>query len=74
MVTSWLEEKQHSLDLFMEPHGVLASELLRRSKPDHNGISSSVALFSGPHGTSAPVGNYGTLLMIADGFSIPFQV
>jgi hypothetical protein len=24
MVTSWSEEKQHSLDLFIEPHGVLA--------------------------------------------------
>jgi hypothetical protein len=43
MVTSWSEEKQQSLDLFIEPHGVLASELLLPSKSDHNGISSSVA-------------------------------
>jgi NAD(P)H-flavin reductase len=51
-----------------------AATVQRRSKPDHNDISSSVALFSGPHGTSAPVGNYETILMIADGFSIVTQL
>jgi NAD(P)H-flavin reductase len=74
MVTSWSEEEQHSLDLFVEPRGGLTSELLRRSKPDGNGRSLYVALFSGPHGTSAPVGDYETILMIADGFGIVAQL
>jgi NAD(P)H-flavin reductase len=70
MVTSWSEEKQLSLDLFIEPRGGFTSELLRRSKPSNNGRSSYVALFSGPHGTSAPVGDYETILMVADGSGI----
>jgi hypothetical protein len=70
MVTSWSEEKQHSLDLFVEPRGGLTRELLRRSKPGENGRSPCVAFFSGPHGTSAPVGDYETILMITDGSGI----
>ena len=70
MVTFWSEEKQHSLDLFVEPRGGLISELLRRSKLDDNGRSLYVAFFSGPHGTSASVGDYETILMITDGSGI----
>jgi NAD(P)H-flavin reductase len=70
MVTSWSEEEQHSLSLFIESHGGLTNELLRRSKADGDGHSSYFALFSGPHGISAPVGDYETILMIAEGSGI----
>ncbi len=70
VVTSWSEGKQSSLDLFIEPRGGLTRELLRHSKTDSDGSSSCLALFSGPHGISTPVGDYETVLMIASGFGI----
>lgn len=70
VVTSWSEGKQSSLDLFIEPRRGLTQEILRHSKISYNGSSSYLALFSGPHGISAPVGDYETVLMIASGFGI----
>lgn len=70
MVTSWSEEKQHCLNLLIEPRGGFTSELLRRSKADGDSYPSYIALFSGPYRTSAPVGDYETIVMVADGSGI----
>ncbi len=66
VVTSWTDGKQESLDLFIEPHHGLTRELL-----GHAGAAESrLVLFGGPHGISAPVSGYETVVMIASGFGI----
>jgi hypothetical protein len=39
-----------------------------------DGLQSPLVLFSGPHGLSAPVGDYEAVLMIASGFVIASQL
>ena len=72
MVTSWAHEKQNRLDLFVEPRNGLTRELLYRAETDENGgaTGSRLVLFSGPHGISAPVGEYESVLLIAAGFGM----
>jgi len=70
-VTSWSDGPQSTLDLFIEPHRGFTQKLLQYSKSNH---STRLALFSGPHGTSAPVGDYETVLMVASGFGIAAQL
>lgn len=66
MVTSWADGKQKSLDLFIEPRRGLTRDLL-----SHTGaVGSRLVLFGGPHGISAPVGEYETILIIASDFGI----
>ena len=66
VVTSWADEKQTSLDLFIEPRRGLTRELL-----GHTGTADSrLVLFGGPHGISAPVGEFESVVMIASGFGI----
>ncbi|KAG9231519.1 cell surface metalloreductase [Amylocarpus encephaloides] len=60
-----------TLDLFIEPHRGFTQKLLQYSKSNH---SPRLALFSGPHSTSAPVGDYETVLMVASGFGIAAQL
>jgi NAD(P)H-flavin reductase len=72
-VTSWSEGEQNSLDLFIEPRGGLTQRLLYHSKT-HYGGPPCLALFSGPHGISAPVSDYETVLMISSGFGIAAQL
>jgi NAD(P)H-flavin reductase len=67
-VTSWSDGKQSNLDLFIEPRGGLTRELLQYSG------SSFPALICGPHGKSAPIGNFETVLMVASGFGIAAQL
>ena len=74
VVTSWSEGSQSSLDLFIEPRRGFTRELLSHSKIDCDGPSPCVALFSGTHGTSAPVGDYETVRMIASGFGMAAQL
>lgn len=74
IVTSWSEGKQSSLDLFVSPRRGFTRELLNHSKVDRDGPSSCIAPFSGPHGISAPVGDYETVLMIASGFGMAAQL
>lgn len=71
VVTSWSEGPQSTLDLFIEPRRGFTQKLLQYSKSNH---SPCLALFSGPHGTSAPVGDYETVLMVASGFGIAAQL
>lgn len=66
VVTSWADGKQKSLDLFIEPRRGLTRELL-----SHVGAADSrLVLFGGPHGISAPVDKYETILMVASDFGI----
>jgi len=68
VVTSWTDGKQDTLELFVEPRKGLTRELLLHAG---NGLDHScLALISGPHGISAPVGTYENVLMVADGFGI----
>lgn len=68
VVTSWGSESQDTLELFVQPRKGLTRQLLGHAEADGKG--SHLVLFSGPHGMSAPVGSYETVLMIADGFGI----
>lgn len=68
VVTSWGSESQDTLELFVQPRKGLTKQLLRHAEAD--GIGSRLVLFSGPHGMSAPVGSYESVLMIADEFGI----
>ncbi len=71
-MTSWAHEKLGSLDLFVEPRKGLTRELLRIADIDNKGhiVDAALALFSGPQGVSAPVGEYESILIIADGFGM----
>jgi FAD-binding domain/Ferric reductase NAD binding domain len=71
VVTSWSEGPQNTLDLFIEPRRGFTQKLLQYSKSNH---SPRLAPFSGPHGTSAPVRDYKTVLMVASGFGIAAQL
>jgi predicted ferric reductase len=71
VVTSWSEGEQSALDLFIEPRRGFTQKLLEYSKSNR---PPCLALFSGPHGTSAPVGEYETVLMVASGFGIAAQL
>ncbi|KAH8799661.1 cell surface metalloreductase [Xylogone sp. PMI_703] len=71
VVTSWSEGEQSTLDLFIEPRQGFTQKLLQYSKSNR---SPCLALFSGPHGSSAPVGDYETVLMVANGFGIAAQL
>jgi hypothetical protein len=80
-VASWSDGKQGSLDLFIEPRGGMTQKLLHHltlgtddSQPRLDGSLPRLALFSGPHGISAPVGNYETVLMVASGSGIVAQL
>jgi len=67
VVISWSEGEQSALDLFIEPCRGFTQKLLQYSKSNGH---PRLALFSGPYGTSAPVGEYETVLMVASGFGI----
>lgn len=72
-VTSWSEKKQNDLDLLVHPQRGLTQKLLHYSKTGHSG-SPCLAFFTGPHGISASVRNYETVLMVASGFGIAAQI
>lgn len=67
-VVSWSPGKQRELVLLVEPRKGLTKSLATAAASPH------LALFSGPHGKSTPVGNYETVLMLASGFGIAAQL
>ena len=73
-VTSWSEEKQEILDLFIEPRKGMTRKLLLCTGSDNDLSTHYTAFVTGPHGTTAPVGIYETIVMIADGFGIVPQL
>ena len=76
VVTSWVHEKQDTLELFVEPCCGWMRELLSCAQAGESGrvFGSRWALFSGPHGPSAPVGRYESVLMIASGLGMAAQL
>lgn len=72
VVTSWADAGQDTLEFFVQPRRGLTREILYHAEADEKSGAKTACwvLFSGPHGTSAPVGEYENVLMIADGFGI----
>lgn len=70
-VASWSADPATTLDLLVEPRAGLTKRLLRscRIQKYH-----CIALFSGPHGNSVPVGDYEVVLMVASGYGIAAQL
>lgn len=72
VVTSWAEGKLEVLDLIMEPQRGITRDILMRSKIKND--DSILALFSGPHGITAPVEQYDSVIMMASGFGLVAQI
>ena len=74
MVISWAEGKAESLKLLVVPRKGLTGELLRHASINDVGASSRLVMFSGPHGSVAPVEDYEVVLMVATGSGITAQL
>ncbi|KAH8585445.1 hypothetical protein B0O99DRAFT_530852 [Bisporella sp. PMI_857] len=68
MVISWAPGKQHTIDLLIDPQSGLTRDLLYHAKQNH--AINLLTMFSGPHGTSVAMDEYGSILMVASGFGI----
>ncbi|KAH6675937.1 hypothetical protein B0J14DRAFT_587659 [Halenospora varia] len=74
VVTNWVEGKQGTLELFVQPRRGLTRKLFSHGTLDTRNFIPRLALFSGPHGISIPVVEYETVLMVATGFGIAAQL
>lgn len=74
VVTSWSAEKEKRLEMYIRPRQGWTLKLWNCSRADSKGTISRVALFSGPHGKSANVSEYETVLMVASGYGIATQL
>jgi NAD(P)H-flavin reductase len=74
VVTNWVEGKQVTLELFIQPRRGLTRRLFSRGTLDARDSIPRLALFTGPHGISIPVVEYETVLMVATGFGIAAQL
>ena len=74
VVTNWADGKQDTLELFIQPRRGLTRELFSHGTLNERVSVPRLALFSGPHGTSVPVGEYETVVMVATGFGIAAQL
>ena len=72
VVTSWADGQQYTLDLFIEPRRGLTRELFYHGQ--NRSARNPLVLFSGPHGSSAPMDEYQNIVMIASGFGIAAQL
>jgi predicted ferric reductase len=72
VVTSWAEEPQGQLDLFIEPRRGFTRQLLHHGKEGRT--VHRPLLFSGPHGRSVEVDGYEKVLMVASGVGIASQL
>lgn len=66
-VTSWSNEPQSHLDLFIERGRGFTKDLFDLSE---YGPTTSIVLFSGPHGKKLPIQRYENIIMMASGFGI----
>lgn len=73
VVTSWDRVPQTTLDLFIQPRQGFTRNLLRLYRPGDL-LRPRWALFSGPHGQTAPVEKYEKVMMVADGAGIAAQL
>ncbi len=76
IVASCEEGEQTNLELLVDPQKGFISKLQRlaRYESGSNWNDSRIALFTGPHGASAPLGEYERVLMVASGFGIVAQL
>lgn len=70
VVISWAEHPQQTLELLIEPRQGFTRDLLSQAKNNQDPL----ALFSGPHGLSAPVDEFETVVMVATGWGIAAHV
>lgn len=71
MVTSWQPHgKQDTLDLLVGSRNGLSADLFRLASAVGESAIPLLALYSGPHGASASVGNYESILLVATGLGI----
>ncbi|KIW36230.1 uncharacterized protein PV06_11478 [Exophiala oligosperma] len=73
MVASWSTEAQEYLEIFIQPRRGLTRDLHHIARPDGPFVC-KWAMFSGPHGNTVAVGEYETVVLIADGVGIASQV
>ncbi|PVH69319.1 hypothetical protein DL98DRAFT_661755, partial [Cadophora sp. DSE1049] len=70
VVTNWVDGKQGTLELFIQPRRGFTRDLFSHGTTDARDIIPRLVLFSGPHGISIPVIEYETVLMVATDFGI----
>jgi predicted ferric reductase len=70
VISSSSKEILNTLDLLVVPRQGLTLDLLRYAKSHKEGISTHLVIFSGPHGSTAKIGKYDSVLMIASGSGI----
>ncbi|KAH9206318.1 hypothetical protein DL95DRAFT_469740 [Leptodontidium sp. 2 PMI_412] len=70
VVTNWVDGKQGTLELFIQPRRGFTRELFSHGTTDARDVIPRLVLFSGPHGINIPVVEYETVLMVATGFGI----
>ncbi|KAH6874166.1 hypothetical protein B0T10DRAFT_552933 [Thelonectria olida] len=66
-VTSWSPVAQDSMDLIIEPRRGFTNKLRQLSQYGQNQY---LAFFSGPHGTTLPVLEYQTVILVATNFGL----
>ena len=76
VVASCIEGEQTTLELLIGPQRGLTSKFLRNSLNGSGSASADLrlALFSGPHGLSAPLAEFETVLLMASGLGIIAQL
>lgn len=76
IVASCEEGEQTNLDLLVDPQKGFTSKLQRLARYEGGSDRSDfrLALFTGPHGASAPLGEFERVLMVASGFGIVAQL
>lgn len=76
IVVSCEKGEQTNLNLLVDPQKEFTSKLQRlaRYECESNWSDFRIALFTGSHGASAPLGKYERVLMIASGFEIVAQL
>lgn len=86
-VVSWSEGNQDHLDFLLEPRKGITRELMRLARANVESrrtgedddivtrhLQPHIAWYSGPHGSSVPVGDYESIIMIASDFGIVSQL
>ena len=76
VVASCTDGEQTILELLIGPQKGLTFKFLRISMGVPGSVSADLrlALFSGPHGLSAPLADFETVLLVASGFGIATQL
>jgi predicted ferric reductase len=76
VVASWTEGEQTTLELLIGPQKGLSSKFLRNSTYGSGSALADLclAVFSGPHGLSAPLAEFEIVLLVASGLGLVAQL